>query len=114
MTCQEFWNSVPELGDARTHPHLAECPACVARVARHGELQAGLRSLAAAVRRSEAPPRVEHRLLAEFRRQTGAGTRVVSRGWVPVVSWAAALAAMITLAVFLVRPHEPEAAKPPV
>ena len=114
MNCQEFWNSSPELGDARSHPHLAECPACVARVARHSELQAGLRALAATVRRSEAPPRVEQRLLAEFRRQSGSGVRAPSRRWVPVLTWAAALAAMVTLAVFLVRPREPEAVRPPV
>jgi len=114
MNCQEFWKSSPELGDSRSHPHLVDCPACAARVAQYGDLHAGLRILAATVRRSEAPARVERRLIAEFRRQNGTGSRAPSRRWAPVVTWAAALAAMIALAVFLVRPREPEALRPPV
>src|SRR5438045_4146758 len=47
MNCQEFWNTIPELGDCQGHPHLAECPACAARIARHRELEAGFRALAA-------------------------------------------------------------------
>lgn len=112
MNCQEFWNTLPELGDSQGHQHPVECPACAARLARHRELEAGFRALAASSRRMEAPARVETRLLKEFRRQAGSETAGGSRRWVPVLTWAAALAAMVALAVFLVRPREPEAVRP--
>jgi anti-sigma factor RsiW len=112
MNCQEFWNTIPELGDCHDRQHLSDCPACAARFARHSELAAGFRALAASSRRMEAPARVETRLLKEFRRQAGADSGGRSRRWVPVLTWAAALAAMVALAVFLVRPREPEAVRP--
>src|SRR5215471_1689629 len=112
MNCQEFWNSLPELGDCQGHQHLAECPACAGRIARHRELESGFRALAAASRRLEAPARVEARLLREFRRQAGTETRGPGRRWIPVFTWATALAAMVALAVFLMRPREPEAVRP--
>ena len=112
MNCQEFWNSIPELGDAQGHQHLAGCPACAARIARHRELEAGFRALAASSRRIEAPVRVESRLIREFRRQSGSETRGPARRWIPILTWAAAIAAMVALAVFLVRPRQPEAIRP--
>ena len=112
MNCQEFWNAIPELGDCQGHPHLAECPACAARIARHRELEAGFKALAVSSKRMSAPARVETRLLKEFRRQAGSETRGSSHRWVPLLTWAAALAAMVALAVFLVRPREPEAVRP--
>jgi anti-sigma factor RsiW len=112
MNCQEFWNTLPEPAECQGHEHLEACPACTMRVARHRELQAGFRALAAGSRRIEAPARVEARLLKEFRRQTGAATHRASRPWIPALTWAAAFAAMIALAVFLVRPREPEAVRP--
>ncbi|MEO8369875.1 MAG: hypothetical protein ABI806_11800 [Candidatus Solibacter sp.] len=112
MNCQEFWNTLPELGDSQGHQHLDECPACAARIARHRELEAGFRALAVSARRVEAPARVESRLLKEFRRQSGSEAGRPARHWVPVLTWAAALAAMVALAVFLVRPREPEAIRP--
>jgi hypothetical protein len=75
-------------------------------------LEAGFRALAASSRRLEAPARVETRLLREFRRQAGTESRRHRRQWIPVLTWAAALAAMVALAVFLVRPREPEAIRP--
>jgi len=112
MNCQEFWNTLPELGDGEGHQHLAECPACASRIARHRELEAGFRALAASSRRTEAPARVESRLVKEFRRQSGSETGSSARHWTPVLTWAAALAAMVALAIFLVRPREPEAVRP--
>src|ERR1035441_493252 len=78
MNCQEFWNTIPELGDLEGSPHLTECPACAARMSRHRELAAGFRAVAAGFRRVEAPPRVEARLRSAFRRQTGSEKRAPS------------------------------------
>jgi anti-sigma factor RsiW len=115
MNCQEFWNTIPELGDCEGSRHLLECPACAARMSRHRELEAGFRAVAAGFRRVEAPPRVEARLRSAFRRQTGMASCAPSRRWMPVATWAAAVAALFALAAFLlVRPRQPEAARPPV
>jgi anti-sigma factor RsiW len=114
MNCHEFWNTIPELGDLEGSRHLLECPACAARMSRHRELEAGFRAVAAGFRRVEAPPRVEARLRSAFREQTGRENRAPSRRWIPVVTWAAAFAAMFALATFLVRERQPEAARPPV
>ena len=114
MNCQEFWNAIPELGEIDGSRHLLECPACAARMSRHRELEAGLRAVAAGFRRVEAPPRVEARLRSAFRRQTGSERSAPSRRWIPMVTWAAAFAAMFALAAFLVRPRQPEAVRPPV
>jgi hypothetical protein len=109
MTCQEFWNAIAEPGGVETERHVAECSACAARMNRHRELEAGLYAVAAADRRMEAPTRVEARLRAAFRRQTESDGRAPSRRWVPVVTWAAGIAATFALAVFLVRGGQPEA-----
>ena len=114
MNCQEFWNTIPELGEGEGNRHLLECPACAARMVRHRELEAGFRAVAAGFRRIEAPPRVEARLRSAFRRQTGSEHRTASRRWIPALTWAAAFAAMFALAAFLVRDRQPEAARPPV
>jgi anti-sigma factor RsiW len=114
MNCQEFWNTIPELGKVDGNSHLSECPACAARMTRHRELEAGFRAVAASSRRIEAPPRVEARLRSAFRQQTGSENRLASRRWMPVFTWAAAFAAMFALAAFLVRDWQPEAARPPV
>ena len=113
MNCQEFWNTIPELGDCEDNRHLLECPACAARMSRHRELEAGFRALAAGFRPAGAPPRVETRLRSAFRGQTGRESHAPSRRWIPVVTWATALAAMFALAALLVRPPQPEAARPP-
>jgi anti-sigma factor RsiW len=113
MNCQEFWNAIPELGDCEGSRHLLECAACAARMSRHRELEAGFRAVAAGFRRMEAPPRVEAKLRSAFRRQTGRESRVWSRRWIPVATWAAAFAAMFALAILLVRERQPEAVHPP-
>ncbi len=114
MNCQEFWSTIPELGGFESNRHMSECPACAARMQRHRELEAGFRAVAAGLRRLEAPPRVEARLRTAFRRQAGSDSRVPSRHWIPVVTWAAAFAMMFAVAAFLVRDRQPEAARPPV
>jgi anti-sigma factor RsiW len=115
MNCQEFWNTIPELGDGGGDGgrHLLECPACAARMSRHRELAAGFRAVAAGLRRVEAPPRVEARLRSAFRRRTEGESRALPRRWMPVATWAAAFATMFALAAFLVRDRQPEAARPP-
>ena len=115
MNCQEFWNTMPELGDGGGDGdrHLLECPACAARMSRHRELEAGFRAVTAGLRRVAAPPRVEARLRSAFRRRTGGESRALPRRWMPVAPWAAAFATMFALAAFLVRDRQPEAARPP-
>ena len=114
MNCQEFWSTVPELGGCEDSRHLLECPACAARMSRHRELEAGFRAVAAGFRRVEAPPRVEARLRSAFRVHMGRESRTPSRRWIPAVTWATAFAVMFALAALLVRPRQPEAARPPV
>jgi len=113
MTCEEFWNAHPGPGGVEGERHVSECPACAARVSRHWELEAGFRAVAAADRWMEAPPRVEARLRAALRRQTGSNVRAPSPRWAPVVAWATGIAATFTLAAFLVRGRQPEAVHTP-
>jgi len=112
MNCQEFWNTMPELGDADRR-HLDDCAACAARMARERELAEGLRAMAASDQRIAAPARVEARLTAAFRAQNGLPARSRGRfGWAPALQWAAAAAAVIAIGLFMVRVRQPEA-KPP-
>jgi hypothetical protein len=111
MNCQEFWNTMPEFGGDAEHLHLAGCPACSARLQRRRELAVGLRAVAAGFHKLEAPPRVEARLLAAFRSHSGVEPVRRQRPWIPVMTWAAAFAAMFALAFFLVRDRQPEAAR---
>lgn len=73
------------------------------------QLTAGLKAVAADLRRVEAPGRVEERLVAAFReRQTAVVPRVREprrAWWVPVAAWATAAAAGTALTVFLTRDH---------
>ena len=114
MNCQEFWNSMPELGGADER-HLMECAACAARMRRQQELSAGLRAVAAGYGRMAAPVRVETRLRAAFRKEAAlqSGKRV-AYGWKPVVSWAAAAAAVIALAVLANYGARPDVNHPAV
>jgi hypothetical protein len=106
MNCQEFWNTMPEPESA--HPHVRECAGCAARMERARNLAAGLRAMAAGMTRTEAPSRVESRLLKAFRAQTGNPEVLrIRRRWIPAATWAAAVAAMIAVGVFLVRDRPP-------
>ena len=111
MNCQEFWKTLPE-PDA-PHPHLAECPECAARMRRQRNLAGGLRAVADTLGYLQAPPRVEERVLAAFRQQSG-GLPAAARGrrWIPAAAWAAALAAMIAIGVLVIRQRQPEATQP--
>jgi hypothetical protein len=113
MNCQEFWNTMPELARNLDHAHLADCPSCALRLRRERELEAGLRAVASGLRRLEAPPRVEARLIASFRTQSGTQPLHDRRRWIPWLTWAAAFAAMLTLGIFLLRERQPEAARTP-
>jgi hypothetical protein len=103
MTCQEFWNTMPELegeAGAEAAAHRRECGACAAALNNHGALAAGLRGVAAELNRLKAPGRVEARLLAAFRGQAGlVAPPPARRWWSPVLAWAAA--AVVVLAAFL-------------
>jgi hypothetical protein len=111
MNCQEFWNTMPEFEGAGDYSHLAGCVACQVRLERQRELAAGLRLLSEGSCKIAAPPRVEERLLAAFRTQSGTHPIHRRRLWVPVATWAAAIAAMLAIGFFLVRSHVPEAAR---
>jgi hypothetical protein len=114
MNCQEFWNTMPEFAGNGNHEHLDDCAACAVRLRREREVEAGLRAVAAGLRKLEAPPRVEARLMEVFRSQSGIEPVRSRRRWVPWLTWAAAFAAMLALGVFLVRERQPEAARTPV
>ena len=111
MNCQEFWNTLPDAGE--THAHAAECAACAARLERRRQLAAGLKVLAGQMARQGAPSRVEAKLTRAFREQAGTpSTGRFRRGWIPVVTWAAAAAAVIAVGAFVVRQKQPEAVRP--
>jgi hypothetical protein len=117
MNCQEFWDHLPQRGHDITEvqaAHLAECAACNTQWGPHRALAAGLRSMAEEWRKVEAPPRVEAGLMAAFRSQSGFQVRRAFQRswWTPVFAWAAAAAAMITLAAALVHGYRPAPVKP--
>jgi len=111
MNCQEYWNTMPEFDADEAHPHLGECADCRSRLNGRRELAAGLRAVAAGCRKLEAPARVEARLVAAFREQSGSEPMRMRRRWIPAATWAAAFAAMFALGLFLVHEREPEAAR---
>jgi hypothetical protein len=109
MNCQEFRESIAEAGaNADLAQHSSECQACAALLAGHGRLRTGLRTLAADLRHTEAPERVELGLVAAFRSQRRRARPVERRQWwIPALSWAAAACVLIVAALFLLRPHQP-------
>jgi len=109
MNCEQFWKSMPGGEDSALHLH--ECEACAARLRMESHLTAGLRAMAAGMARLEAPSRVEARLLNAFRAQTGR-PEIVRRQWIPALTWAAALAAMIAVGMFVVRDRAQQPKRP--
>jgi hypothetical protein len=112
MTCQEFWNTMPELegeASAEAAAHRRECAACAAALNNQGALAAGLRGVAAEWSRLKAPGRVEARLLAAFRGQAGLVAPPPTRQWwSPVLAWAAAaLVVAAAFLLFVVRDRQP-------
>ena len=116
MTCQEFWNSMPELAGSASPPgHVRECAACSAVWERHRSLMAGLRTVASESSGLQAPARVETRLTTAFRAHSGLAAdpqngRAASF-WVPVFAWTAAAAGLVVLALLLVTPRRPATAR---
>jgi hypothetical protein len=69
MTCEEFWEFMPELEGAVEHEHVRGCAACGTRLNRQKALRQGLGQLAQDFQQEEAPHRVESKLLRTFREQ---------------------------------------------
>ena len=114
MNCQEFWNQAPPscAPGGEFAVHLTNCPTCAAAWDAQRNVAAGLRRMAEDERRAEAPARVEARLRNAFRLQAGLAYNPRHRTWLPVFAWAAATAAVLVLAVSLLRVHTPQTAAP--
>ncbi len=113
MNCQEFWNTMPELepgADDGGLDHARGCPSCAALLQQQRTLVEGLRAVRPEWRREEAPRRLEGRLTSAFRSHNGLAARR-SFAWAPLLTWAAASAAIILLAMFLLRGRPPEPAQ---
>jgi len=108
MNCQEFWDSLPEVGANADVQHAAECEACASLLNRHRRLVDGLKTVAAELRHTGAPARVEVGLVAAFRSHQRPVRRAARpHWWVPALSWAAAAGVLIVAALSLLHPHQP-------
>lgn len=103
MSCNEFWESGTDNLD-----HLRECARCAALFEQEKHIAVGLKALGAQWRRREAPVRVERGLLEAFRVEMGVAPAPRRAGWFPVLTWAAAMAAMVVLALILLHGRQPE------
>jgi len=109
MNCHEFWITPPGAAqDGQRQRHLAECAECAAQEQRRRNLTGVLRSVAADSRGVGAPARVEARLVTAFRTRNGIAAPRERFPWSAVPLWASAAAAVIVLAVLLVRGHGPQ------
>ena len=106
MTCQDYWNGLPE-ERPESLAHLRECAACAALWEQQNRLTAHLREAAVEWRRMAAPQRVESRLAAAFRAQAGIHIPRTQGLWAPLLSWSAAAAVLLALALFLISRHQP-------
>src|SRR6202043_3177727 len=116
MNCQEVRAIVTDLArnsaievEARDRAlaHVRECRQCGARLAAEERLTEGLLAWAAVSMEEQAPPRVEEKLRAAFRRQPAPVRRV--RGWLAI-----AAAGSIAAAILLFKsPAPPPVAPPP-
>lgn len=116
MNCQEVEATVTDLArnsaievEARDRAlaHVRECRQCSARLAAEKRLTEGLLAWAAASMEEQAPPIVEEKLRAAFRRRPAPVRR--GRGWL-IVAGAGSIAAAILL--FKI-PTPPAVAPPP-
>lgn len=115
MNCQEFWSQAPggSLAESAVRSaHLSECPVCASEWNAQRSVAAGLRQVAVEWNRMEAPARVEARLVSAFREQSGLAKPRRAPVWIPALTWAMAAAAVLVLAVSLVRVHGPQSAAP--
>jgi hypothetical protein len=109
MTCQDFWDRMPELESGQQlFDHGRQCASCAALLERQRALSAGLRRMAAERHSVQAPAHLEARLRAAFQRPPG--WRATSP---PIHWWVPALAALLALAVFLVWERRPQPAGTP-
>jgi len=108
MNCQQFWDAMPELEGSGAGDHVRECARCAALLERQRELARGLRAAAAESRNIEAPARLEARLMTAFRSYNGIVVRPVRSALPDVFVWASALAAVLAVALFLMRPTQPQ------
>jgi len=113
MNCQEFWESGFVESDAAGLAHLKDCARCAAIHRREQQVAAGLRALATQSRRTEAPARLERRLLAAFRTEMGVAPEPRASKWFPVLAWGAAVAATAILAAFLIIGRQPQQSNRP-
>jgi hypothetical protein len=113
MNCQEFWESGLAERAATAAGHLRECPGCAARHAGEQHVAAGLKALAAQWRRTEAPARVEARLLVAFRSEMGVAPAPRRGIRLPLLTWGVAVAATVMLALFLVHTRQPQEVRRP-
>ena len=90
----------------RALAHVRECSRCSDRLAAEQRLSEGLLALAAASLEEQAPPRVEERLIAAFRRQPAPVRH--DRRWLAV-----AAAVSIAAAILLFALQTPHPAPPP-
>jgi len=104
MNCQEMDAIVTDLArntaievDARDRAlaHVKECRQCSGRLAEEKRLTEGLLALAAVSMEEQAPPRVEEKLLAAFRRQPAPAR--YGRGWLTIAAAVGSIAAAILL-----------------
>ena len=108
MNCRGFWEQEPGGLDHLNVDHLNECPACAASYGRHGELASRLRVLGAEMRHVAAPARVEKKLLAAFRSQSGFAPTPRRMGWAAPAVWAAAVAATVLAGFVLFHSQQPQ------
>jgi hypothetical protein len=115
MNCQEVEAVVTDLArnsvigvEARDRAlaHVSDCRQCSARLAAEKRLTEGLLAWAAASMDEQAPPRVEEKLLAAFRRQPAPVRR--SRGWLAIAAFGS-----IAAAILLFKSPAPRAVAPP-
>jgi predicted anti-sigma-YlaC factor YlaD len=111
MTCDDFWNQMPELAKEADPPdHVRECPACAARLEQHRSLASRLKQIADGRELLQPSPALEARLVEAFRNQASGRTSWARRYWLP---WAVAAAALVILSVSLVRGRQPQRAQIP-
>ncbi len=111
MSCEEFWNQMPELPDAAdSGDHVRECPACAALLEQHRSLADRLGQMARSSESLQPSAALESRLIEAFRNQAGQRSPSVRRYWLP---WAVAAAALIVLSFTLIRVHQPQKASLP-
>lgn len=108
MKCEEFWERGAEAAD-----HLLECPVCAALHEREQSVAAALKALGAQQRRTDAPARVERRLLDAFRAEMGVAPVPRRSVWFPALTWAVAAAATAVLALLVMHSRQPDQVRRP-